>query len=1137
MKCRQCDCANESDATYCNACGSVLKQSCGQCGQDNRPGSRFCKSCGQQLYAEPRNDSPSLKAPPPLSHATLPHNIANIENLLGGERKHVTILFSDLCGYTAMSDRLDPEDVKEILALVFGKIEKVVRRYEGFIEKFVGDAIMAVFGASRASEDDPIRAVRAAREIHQLVAALNPTYQERIGKPLAMHTGINTGLVVLGHLDVGSGIHGISGDAVNLAARLSELGREGDILVGPDTFLHCQGWFRFETLDPVIVKGKSNPLSIYRVLTSREQPRKVHRFYGRRGKMVGRQSEMDRLAEAATRIRRGQGTVVCITGAAGTGKSRLLEEFKATIDLSSITWHEGHAYPYARNTPYAPLIDLLGLACHIEENDDSVVVRNKIESNLGRLLNYKKVQLPYIGSLFGLHYPDIGDVSPEVWRSRLKQAVRDLLNGLARGGPVVVCIEDLHWADPSSVDLLRSIAGDSNLPLLLLCTYRKTFTLYGEDTDGRKSNSLIEIELKDLSPDQTIEMVQSILGMSSIPESLIRFVQEKIEGNPFYLEEMINGLIDSNALRKDDDTWVLRGPLNMSGISSTIHGVVAGRLDHLQTDAKRVLQEASVIGRVFDYAILQKITASGGRLDASLDTLEQLDMIRKKDQSNEIKYFFKHTVVQEVVYNGILIKDRRAIHERIAVAMERLFHSRLSGFYETLSFHYSVGKSVFKAVDYLMKSGQKSKQRYALEEAHQYYKRAYELLHDQPDRSSQRAVLLVNVLIEWFFVFNVRGIFNEMVDLLKRHEDETVDLDNAFLQGMYCCCMGWALQRRESLQASHNYLVKALHIGEEADNRDVMAYACGCLVWTCTDMGLLDKAVAYGRRAEALLPHLEMDQELIRIILTGLGIAHWFRGDGRHCQLTGEMLLAHGEKGADIRSTSDGYLVCAMGRFVSGDFNQSIEYCNMAIASSAEMVHSFNSKFLLAYTHLSNDQVDETEKILQDIMQFTESYGYEYLGTAAQALAGMVNLARGNISAGVHTITDRMASFKRKGKQYHLMTFQYLLGKVYFQMAVQKGPLAFSQILKNLPFLIRHLPFASRKAEINFKQAVRMAESIGAMGVAGQIYFDLAQLYTARKKQALAKASVERCISIFRACDADVYLEKARAFVVERGLD
>ncbi|MGD9332014.1 MAG: adenylate/guanylate cyclase domain-containing protein, partial [Desulfobacterales bacterium] len=952
MKCKRCDWVNDTDASYCNVCGTVLQRSRCGCGQENRPGSRFCKSCGRHLHAEQSAGDRPPSAGSMIPGTALQTHLTRTGDLLGGERRHVTVLFTDLCGYTALSERLDPEEVKEIIALVFNAVAEIVNRYEGFIEKFIGDAIMAVFGALRAHEDDPIRAVRAAREIHQWVAQRSAREQERIGTPLAMHTGINTGLVILGHLNADHGTHGISGDTVNLAARMSELGREGDILVGQDTFLQCQGWFRFETLAPVQVKGKVEPLPIYRVLSSREQPRKVHRIFGRRGAMIGRQAEMDLLTETIARVGDGQGAVVCISGAAGTGKSRLLEEFRQSLGQTPVGWHEGHAYPYASNIPYAPVIDMLNLACHIQEGDSPGVVRKKIEYNLAGLLDSRKEQLPYIGNLLGLHYPQLVGISPEYWRSCLKKAIEALLRGISRLGPVVICIEDLHWADPSSVELLRAMAGKEDLPLMLICTFRKTFSLYGEKSPDSKPRHLIEIKINDLSPEQTQQMVQSMLGIPAIPQHLIHFVREKIEGNPFYLEEMINALIERQTLRKRDSNWVIQGPVDTSDISSTIHGVVAGRLAHLQSEAKHVLQEASVIGRVFDFAILQQISSAGDRLEASLETLQQLDMIRKKDDSVEVKYFFKHAVVQEVVYNSVLLKDRRSIHERIAVAMEHHYRSRLNGFFETLAFHYSVGRSVYKAVDYLMKSGQKSKQRYALEEAHQYYQRAYEQLHDHPERSPQRAVLLVNVLIEWFFVFNVRGIFNEMIELLKRHEDEAMTLKNPFLQGMYCCCMGWALQRRESLEESHDYLMRALQTGERADNREVQAYACGCLVWTCTDMGRLAQAIGFGRRAEALLAYLETDQELIRIILTGMGIAHWFCGDGLQCQSTGEMLLAHGEQGADIRSTSDGYLVCAMGRFAAGDYDQSIEYCNMAIAASAEMVHALNAKFLLAYTHL-----------------------------------------------------------------------------------------------------------------------------------------------------------------------------------------
>jgi len=1135
MICKQCDCHNDADALFCNACGGALGLTCNACGQENRPGSQFCKTCGRPFSANAENDDLVDDSPASLPITATGMKRRDPKSFLGGGRKHVTVLFSDLSGYTAMSERLDPEEVKEIIAPVFGHIAKIINRYEGFIEKYVGDAIMAVFGASRVSEDDPIRAVRAAREIHKVVANLDPAGQERIGQPLVMHTGINTGLVVLGDVDVAHGTHGISGDTVNLAARLCDLSREGEILVGPDTFRHCQGWFRFEDLAPVTFKGRSEPFPVYRVLTSRSQPRKVHRVFGRRGAMIGRQNEMDRLLAAAHDLRNGKGSLVCISGAAGTGKSRLLEEFKTAINSDPIEWYEGHAYPYARNIPYAPLIDLLNLACQIEEGDAPEIVRAKIDQNLGQLIESDQGQLAYIGSLFGIHYPALSEVSPEYWRTRLQKTVRDLMKGLAQTGPVVVCIEDLHWADPSSVDLLRAIALDADIALLLICTYRKTFTLFDHQPPGHDANRLIE--LADLQPEQALEMVASILDISSIPANLSHFVEEKIEGNPFYLEEMINGLIDRKILVKEGERWVMHGTFDVADISSTIHGVVSGRLDNLPADTRRILQEASVIGRVFDHAILRKITAAPEQFDTALALLEQLDMIRKKDSSSEIKYFFKHAIVQEVVYNGILLKDRRLIHERIAVAMEALFRSRLEGFYETLAFHFSVGQSVYKAVDYLMKSGQKSKLRYAVEEAHQYYQRAYELLHALSERSLRRSVLLVNVLIEWFFVFNVRGVFNEMIALLKQHEEEAEALENAFLRGMYCCCLGWALQRRELLQESHDYLLRALEIGEKSDNREVLAYACGCLVWTCTDLGQLDQAVRYGRRAETLISRLDQDQELIRIVLTGSGIAHWFCGSGHQCQLIGETLLAYGEKGADIRSTSDGYLVCAMGRFASGDFNQTIEYCNMAIASSAGMVHSFNSKFLLAYTYLSCEQADEAETILKDILTYTEAFGYDYLGTAAQALDGMVTLAKGNLARGVRMIADRMAQFKESGKQYHVMTFTYLLGRVYGQLAMKQGPRHWRLLLRNLPFLIRHMPLAARKAETHFKKAVTMAESIGAMGIAGQIYFDMAQLYDRWKRKDLSRQYLNRSITIFQDCKADIYLEKAQRYGREEQSD
>ncbi len=1131
MICRHCDCANDADALYCNACGALLSLACDRCGQKNRPGSRFCKACGTFLQAETGRavQGPEAGSSPAASGGTPSPD--GPRALLAGERKQVTVLFTDLCGYAALTDRLDPEAVNDIMASVFGEITRIIHRYEGFVEKYVGDAVMAVFGAGQTHEDDPLRAVRAAREIHQRVTGLTPRFQGALENRLAMHTGINTGLVVLGHLDAERGTHDMAGDAITLAARFSELAGEGEILVGPDTFLQCQGWFLCDALAPVHLKGKSEPVSVYRVLTSRHQPRKVHRAFGRRGAMIGRQAEMAQLAEAADGVRRGEGARMCIAGAAGTGKSRLLEEFKAALGDGPFAWYEGHAYPYARNIPYAPLIDLLNLACRIEEGDPPAVVREKIEERLGPLLASRADHLPYIGSLFGLRFPELGAVSPEYWRSRLQQAVGDLLIGLTREGPAVICIEDLHWADPSTVDLLATFGRQQALPVLLVCTYRRLFDFPTEDSEAGVPPHWTRIELNDLSREQTLEMVCAILDTPSIPQNLQFFIQEKIEGNPFYLEEMVNTLIDRKVLQHKNGQWRMEGAVSIEDVSATIHGVVAGRLDYLQGDVKHVLQEAAVIGRVFDYAILQRISTTDHAIDASLDILEQLDMIRRKRDAGEEKYYFKHALVQEIVYNGILIKDRREIHERIAAAMEAIFSSRLSGFYETLAFHYSVGQSFDKAVDYLMKSGRKSKQRYAVEEAHRYYQQAYGLLVDQSERFAQGGKLLVEVLIEWFFVFNVRGIFTEMLALLKGHAKEVAALDDAFLKGMYFCCMGWALQRREALEESYVYLTEALRIAEESDDRQVLAYACGCLVWTCTDLGRLDDAIDHGRRAEALMAHLESDQELIRIILTGLGIAHWFRGAAGQCRSIGEKLLQHGEKRADIRSISDGHLVCAMGHFAAGDFSRSIADCSQAIAASQELVHSFNSKFLLAYSYLSSDRVAEAEAVLDEVVAYSSAHGYDYIGSSARALSGMVALARGRLSRGFRIVQQQMADFESKGKRYHLLTFHYLVGQIYSRLAMDRNVPGLRFLWRNGWFLLRHRPLAARRAERMFDRALAQAESIGALGIAGQIYHDKARLYAALGKRECAREAAERCVAIFQEGEARGHLERARSLL------
>ncbi|MEN8244875.1 MAG: adenylate/guanylate cyclase domain-containing protein, partial [Thermodesulfobacteriota bacterium] len=567
-----------------------------------------------------------------------------------GERKHVTVLFSDLTGYTAMSEKLDPEETKDITSQIFGEISKIVASYDGFIEKYVGDAVMAIFGVPQAHEDDPVRAIKAAREIHLLVDAISPEVENKIGQAISMHTGINTGLVVTGEVDLERGTHGVSGDTINLASRLSNLANPGEILVDVDTCHQTEGQFACEYMESTSLKGKAEPVQVFQVLSQRDRPVTIHRLSGVRAELVGRNAEMADLSEAIDSLRQGKGRIFSICGAAGTGKSRLIEEFKTSLDLEQIQWIEGHAYGYSQDIPYFPLVDLLNRLLHIEENDSPEKVRKKVASGLQSLVGKREDVVPYVGGLYSLDYPEIKDVSPEHWKSRLHTAMLAVLTSLADRAPTVFFLEDLHWADPSFVEFLRRACLEIQQPAIVLCAYRPTFSLFTGHQASIIGNNYHDIQLQNLSLSVAQNMLASLLKTETIPTDLKRWVQSRAEGNPFYLEELVNSLIESDTLTQENGSWKLKRSITESDIPSSLHGLITGRLDRLEIQTKGILQKASVIGRDFLYEILKRITELEERIDEELIYLERLDLIRTRSLQPEIEYMFKHALTQEIVY-------------------------------------------------------------------------------------------------------------------------------------------------------------------------------------------------------------------------------------------------------------------------------------------------------------------------------------------------------------------------------------------------------------------------------------------------------------------------------------------------------
>jgi class 3 adenylate cyclase/tetratricopeptide (TPR) repeat protein len=1065
MKCPSCQSAHEETQKFCRKCGARLQTNCPGCGSTILPSDRFCGECGLEL---------EIGKKPAKKHK----EIVN-------ERKLITSLFADISGYTALSERLDLEEVKDLVSRIFGEIAQIVIKYEGHIEKFAGDEVMALFGVPSTHEDDPVRAVKAASEVHQVMHRISKKVQETLGQPLAVHIGINTGFAITGQLDFEkeTASH-IAGDAVNVASRLCNLAKPGETLVGQDTFEQAEGFFDFEPQPPFEVKGKTVPVKAYRLLSSRELPSGRRRISGRRAKLIGRQREMKVLAQKLARVRGGETyAAIAICGEAGTGKSRLIEEFKATLDLENITWMEGHAYAYTQNISYYPLINLIKRDLEIEEGDTPVQMAAKLEARLDGLGQLQEFA-PYFGGLLSLPYPAADDMSPEFRRSRLHQAVPIILRAQARQGPVVICFEDLHWADPMFLDFLRGAVLAQIPRVILLCTYRPPLDLFSRDEISAMGESYEEIHLQDLSGAEIQEMLSSILGTADVPSALRRFVQEKIGTNPFYLQEMINSLIESGVLQPDNGDWRVTGAIDDSAIPSSIHAVIAGRVDRLEEGVKQLLQEASVIGRTFPYEILKRITRHADNLDSHLEQLQDLALLCRHSQLEQ-EYEFKHALIQEVVYSGLLKKDRQAIHEHIGLAMEHVFADRLPEFYETLAFHFrhselSQKDLSQKAVHYLRESGRKSLQKYAVQESHEYYQSAFQIMKQTRGDSDEENRLLIEFLNEWAPVFYYRADFAGLRRLFLEHQALAEALvDKALLGSFYVWLSVSLFNFAGRMKDSYELNLKALEMIENQDNTTIgMGYAN--IIWCCAEMNLLEEGIHYGE--EVLARRDSLDPMGYVLSLGGLGMIYIFTGDSQKNFELGRNLVEFGESRSDLRSTVVGYICTSYGHYSAGDFVEAVAWSRKAVELSNDPIFSVWPKLVLTNFFIQTGKFQEADEILREIIPFCQHLGMYYIVEWAQSLYGAALMAGGHYSRGMRMISEAARSFTENGRFVSLYFLEFALAEIYFQMATQRPRLGFWTLIKNLGFILKEVPFARHKAETYLRRIIKVGQEIGAAG-------------------------------------------------------
>jgi len=1086
---------------------------CPKCGFENPDGFKFCGECAHPLEANAKTSS--------------------IATATESERKNVTIMFSDLSGYTAMTERLDPEEVKEIMSRIFGEITRIIKKYDGFIERFIGDAVMAVFGIPKAHEDDPVRAIRAAVEILAAVEGISPQYESKIGRSLTMHTGINTGLVITGEVDIEKGTHGLTGDAINLASRLEGIADAGEIIVGANTYHLARSWFEFESLEPTKVKGKSEPISIFKVVSVLDrQGIRTHRLQGVQAELIGRETEMALLINAVEDLKQGKGSVISIIGHAGTGKSRLVREFKNRLEPDVVQWREGHAYAYTKNMAYSPLTNMLTHAFQIREEDNADQIRAKVENGVEALLCDKPDAIKYLGSLFSIDYAEIDEVSPEFWRNELHKSVLQLLEAVASQGATVILFEDLHWADLSFVELLHVLLKNTNRPVLFLCVYRPSFSLFPQGTPDSLSWPHQTLEIRELLWDEIEGMLRSLLGTSSLPDELRYFIKQKVEGNPFYLEEVINTLIETGTLASGNGRWQLTKSLKLADVPTTIQGVLTARLDRLEKQAKRILQEASVIGRTFFYTVLTRITQLATSADGYLSDLESLDLIRTYAKEPELEYIFKHALTQEVVYNGLLKSERQIIHKRVATVIEEIFHGQLHKFYETLAFHYRNSNSSSKAFEYLLKSGDKCLKRYAVEEAHIYYSDAFELLKNNSGKFKKYNPLLLDLLIEWAHVFYYRGDFKGMYELFSLHEKIADSTEDKSKSGIFFAWLGQSFWAKEEFETFEQYLLKALALGEEIKNNKVIGYSCMYLSWNCVEQGRLEDAILFGEKAQMMATLIQNDQYLYFNSLAAIGYAYWYLGEKENAIEVGDILVDYGKTNSNIRSLVMGHFMIGNAYFMEGNFQSAISKFKKALNISVDPLYSQFPRLMLGMSYTLAENPVDAERELTIVSEFGQKYGVEVIGRPAKTFLSVISIINGDISKGVKSIYNNILLSKQLGRKTTVAIFEHVLGKIYLQLVERNKPINFHVILRNFIFLIINLPFAAKKAEIHLKKSIGVANDIGAKAILGQAFLDLGILYKLRKRNDKALKALNKAIRYLEMVDATFFLEQAKKTIV-----
>ncbi|MGM4914060.1 adenylate/guanylate cyclase domain-containing protein [Rhizobium sp. 768_B6_N1_8] len=747
MECAGCGFDIQSGFAFCPRCGAKQPLLCAGCGYSCQPDFAFCPRCGASLASKMQ---PVLKS---STEVAVPEKSDS-----DADRRPVTVLFADLCGFTTLSEQIDPEVMRALQNELFEEMTRAVETYGGFVDKFVGDALLALFGAPVAHEDDPIRALNAALDMIDRATEVGTRWRSRARVPLRLHIGINSGPVVTGGFGaVGAKSYSVTGDTVNTAQRLQSMAGENDILVGPLTYRLTRHAFAFDSLGAQTLRGKSGNVHVHRLTGLLEAPHTARGLesFGLQAPMIGRDAELSRLLTCLDLACGGTAQLVRLISEAGIGKSRLANEF-VTI-AGNAGRFPGLAIRKATCSPlgeqsYGTLAAVVRSAYSVGERDDPDRTRQLLSTGF-RALDFTQEEVEGLLPLF-LHVLGLGDpdgalrhIEPEQLRRQIFYAVRTVFERRLGQGPLLLVIEDLHWADAASLEVLRFMMDRlERSRLMLLAIYRPT-----SQTDPLNSDR-VSVTVQRLGPLMAADgqkLLAAFFGEAhgKLPVSMRKRILERASGNPLFIEEILRGLIDMGTLHHDGQHWHVAAEDTDVDIPVNLQALLLARVDRLPQEIRRSAQEAAVVGPKFATALLRTVATDPAGIDAALDYLCDANIIeelRGPDAAVSPGYRFSQTLMHDVIYHNLLLQRRMELHRRIGQFLERQYGASPDRpeHLALLGHHFSLTTERAKGAAYLMAAGDLARKTYANDDAMRLYRQALAAFANEAEVTPEQPALL-----------------------------------------------------------------------------------------------------------------------------------------------------------------------------------------------------------------------------------------------------------------------------------------------------------------------------------------------------------------------------------------------------------